>query len=334
VTPRLTIRRWPLLAAALLLWPLSGLAQEPPSADRLARELERLEAERARQALDAEVREGARLFARACAACHGRQGAGDGPAAADLDPAPRDLQSGKIRFRTTPSGSPPRPEDLERTIRRGLPGSSMPAFDDLFSAREIDQLVAFITSLQPASELPPLADIPAELPAASPELAREGHALYHLLECWRCHGVNGSGRGPSSAGLTDDTGRTIRATDLRFDPFKGGRDPAAVVRTLVTGLNGTPMPAYGDALVFPREATPDPTFPDWPLTDTTRAELAQFVHSMPDAAALDAMSAAEREALRQRRLAALAHYVLGLDRRGGARYWLLHAQPEREGRAH
>ena len=50
---------------------------------------------------------GARLFARTCAACHGRQGRGDGPAAADLDPRPRDLSARQIRFRTTPSGHAP-----------------------------------------------------------------------------------------------------------------------------------------------------------------------------------------------------------------------------------
>lgn len=343
VRARMAVSRWAFTCAALVLFPMQALPQQAPAEvpRDLALELDQLKADLAREAKEEEARRGAKIYARACAACHGREGAGDGPAAADLDPPPRDLQSGKIRFRTTPSGAPARPEDLERTIRRGLPGSSMPAFGTLFSAQEISRLVAFIESLQPSFSPPPLADTPPVVPAAVPALERstavpapqpEGRALYFLLECWRCHGVDGSGRGPSSAGLTDEAGRPMRATDLRFDPFKGGREAEAVVRTLVTGLNGTPMPAYGEAMVFPREAAPDVASLDWLLTSATLAELEEFIRSMPDEAALGEMSDAEREALRQQRLGALAHYVLSLDRRRGPLYWLLREQPEREAR--
>ena len=86
--------------------------------------------------------------------------------------------------------------------------------------------------------------------AASASTLDEGRSLYLLLGCWRCHGVNGAGRGPSAATLTDDDERPIRSTDLRHDPFKGGRDTQAVVRTLLTGLNGSPMPAYGGAMLI------------------------------------------------------------------------------------
>jgi hypothetical protein len=44
------------------------------------------------------------------------------------------------------------------------------------------------------------------------------------------------------------------------------------------------------------------------------------------------MGVEERTELRDRRLAALAHYVLSLDRREGLVYRLFHEEPEREGR--
>src|SRR5262245_23791205 len=105
---------------------------------------------------------GKTTFERACAACHGTSGQGNGPGARDLNPRPRDLTSGSFRFRTTASGAAPRPEDLERTIRRGLPGSAMPAFQGLLSDTEIAEVVAYIDALRPAGEGPPAAvEIPA-----------------------------------------------------------------------------------------------------------------------------------------------------------------------------
>src|SRR4029078_3383739 len=90
---------------------------------------------------------------------------------------------------------------------------------------------------------PPREPIPLRaIPAATPDSLREGKSLYTLLECWKCHGEKGDGRGPSAQGLGDDGGRRIHATDFRNDPLKGGRTPEAVARTILTGLNGSPMP--------------------------------------------------------------------------------------------
>jgi mono/diheme cytochrome c family protein len=127
------------------------------------------------------ARRGEKTFVRACAACHGRRGRGDGPASADLNPPPRDLASYQFRFRTTSTGSLPLPVDLERTIHRGLPGSSMPAFDELFSVEETSDLIHFIFSLQESgsfdgeqrSEINLKPVLPIE-----PTSLRDGQAIY------------------------------------------------------------------------------------------------------------------------------------------------------------
>jgi len=301
----------------------------------LVERVERLERELDRAQREASVERGARLFARACAACHGRNGRGDGPAASDLHPPPRDLSARQIRFRTTATGQAPRPEDLQRTLRNGLPGTAMPAFGDLFSDREVAELIGFIDSLRPdagpGTTLPQPLTIPTVAPAGSSTL-EEGRSLYLLLGCWRCHGVNGAGRGPSAATLTDDDGRPIRTTDLRHDPFKGGRDAQAVVRTLLTGLNGSPMPDYGEAMLIGADGDPGDLPTTEQLGDGDAAALERFFGASPTRKALDAMTQDERTELRDRRLSALAHYVLSLDRRRGAGHWLLRAQPEREAR--
>src|SRR5262245_12000353 len=182
-----------------------------------------------------DLERGARLFARTCAACHGREGKGDGPGALDLDPRPRDLTSTQFRFRTTPSGSVPVPADLERTIHQGLPGSAMPAFGELFSRQELDDLIGYVLSLGSRKPEEPLALPP--IPASTPESVALGRGLYQLMGCPSCHGTHGAGDGPAAAALTDEGGLPIRATNLRHDPLKGGRTADAVARTLLTGLN-------------------------------------------------------------------------------------------------
>ena len=263
---------------------------------------------------DAAAVRGARLFAASCAACHGSEGRGDGPGAADLDPPPRDLTSREFRFRTTPSGAPPRDEDLVRTIREGLPGTAMPAFGTLFDDARLVELVAFLRAIGPAADVPPPLEIDDVLATDDEASRRQGHALYLALGCWRCHGVTGAGDGPSAATLVDGRGHRLRATDFRHDPFKGGRETRDVVRALRTGLNGTPMPSYDEVMLLAREDPLDTEAIEAALPEGARAAIAELRSSSPARAELEALTAGERAALRDARLAALAHYVLSLSR--------------------
>ena len=274
---------------------------------------------------------GKTTFERACAACHGTSGRGNGPGAADLSPHPRDLTKNAFRFRSTASGEPPRPEDLERTIRKGLPGSAMPAFDGLLSDGEIVELVAYIDTLRgPADETPPTVVVVPAIPPATPESIRAGRSVYVLLECWRCHGVDGDGRGPSAKELVDDDGRPIRATDFRHDPLKGGRRPDDIARSILTGLNGSPMPSYGDALVFARDDYPDPPTLDEQIPPDAAAAAVAYVRAAPTKEALESPEA--RAALRDARLASLTHYLMSLDKRGGFWSTVFRQKPESEPR--
>ena len=308
-------------------------------ADDLTDRIARLERELGKQ----RAAHGERIFARACAACHGTAGRGDGPAAADLDPAPRDLTSRRFRFRTTPTGALPRPEDLKRTIRRGLPGTAMAGYGDLFSERELDSLVAFVYALHgdppPPDELQ-LSDRFDRVDASAPD----GRAIYLISGCWTCHGVNGNGRGPASATLTDELDRPMRVLDLRLDPFKGGRDLVSVVRTLRTGLNGAPMPSYDQAMLFAAEDYPvESVGPErdvelragsaaFRLAAADRETLRSYLAAAPDRKRIAALDETTRAELRDTRLEALARYVLSLDRRHGFAYRLLREHPEREAR--
>ena len=71
---------------------------------------------------------GAAVYRKRCMACHGLTGDGAGPAAEYLNPLPRDYRRGIFKFVSTPRGRKPRRIDLERTIRWGAKGTSMPSF--------------------------------------------------------------------------------------------------------------------------------------------------------------------------------------------------------------
>ena len=83
------------------------------------------------------------IYEQRCAACHGTGGAGDGPAAAAMEPRPRDLRDADFwRGRTT--------AELRQVVRNGKPGTLMAPFAGALSDAEIDAVVAFLQSFRPA----------------------------------------------------------------------------------------------------------------------------------------------------------------------------------------
>ncbi len=190
------------------------------------------------------------VYTTACAPCHGEAGDGAGPAAFSIAPgiapSPRDFTKGTYKLRSTPSGAVPTDADLHRTIARGIP-RYMPAFaplgDDAIAA-----LVGRIKQFSPRFAAPPPASVavPAA-PALDADMATRGARVYEELGCAACHGSTGRGNGPAAAALRDTTGLSIWPADLAHPSwFKGGSSPADVYRTLVTGMDGTPMPGYAD----------------------------------------------------------------------------------------
>src|SRR5438132_1377086 len=86
---------------------------------------------------------------------------------------------------------------------------------------------------------------------AAPAAADSASAVYNHA-CASCHGERGHGDGPSAPQLKDETGLPIRPADLRYPArFKNGAQAIDVYRTLVTGLDGTPMPSYAGVFENP-----------------------------------------------------------------------------------
>jgi cytochrome c oxidase cbb3-type subunit I/II len=193
---------------------------------------------------------GKALYVRYCIFCHGPYGDGRGDSAPYIDPKPRDFTLGVFKCRSTPSGSIPLDSDLYDTISRGVHASGMPSWKPLTRQERVD-LVAYIKSFSPkfTEEKPgPAVQIPPE-PATSPESVKRGAELFQSMNCLFCHGKEGRGNGPSAATLTDNKGNPIRPFDLTSGTqLKCGDSDAGIFRDLSTGLDGTPMPSFTDAL--------------------------------------------------------------------------------------
>jgi mono/diheme cytochrome c family protein len=200
---------------------------------------------------DAQREAGKKLYEVNCAQCHGEKGDGEGIAAPFLLPRPRDFTSAKFKIRTTPSGALPTTQDLKRIIRAGMPYTAMPACPQ-FSEQQLSDLVYYVKSFAPDFAKAERQAEPIEIPAA-PSLSKDsiekGKKLYADLGCARCHGDLGRTDGISAPTLKDDWGNTIRSADLtRRWTFRGGPKREDIFRAFSTGLNGTPMPSFVDAL--------------------------------------------------------------------------------------
>ena len=197
---------------------------------------------------------GKAIYEKKCAVCHGIEGKGDGPAAGQLDPRPRDFTRGLYKIRTTPSGNPPTDQDLFRVITEGIPGTSMPAWT-VIPEKDRWNLVAYLKIFAPDKfrEPPRVADLPKEVVSSKESIAR-GKEMFEAIECNKCHGNGGRGDGPSAPELKDDWGNPIRpATLTKSWTFRGGASTREIATRLATGLMGTPMPSFADAVEDPED---------------------------------------------------------------------------------
>jgi mono/diheme cytochrome c family protein len=192
-------------------------------------------------------------YRRYCAGCHGDLGDGNGENAQWLDPKPRDFTIATFKCRSTPTGTLPTDQDLYNTIGRGLTNSNMPIWNT-FSNQQRADLVAYIKTFSPRWEKEKAGDpikIPAEPPVTIDSIAH-GKALFTKLECWKCHGPEGKGDGPSAATLTDSKDQPIRpynfAAGKDDSRFKCGSENADIFRIFMTGVDGTPMPSFADTI--------------------------------------------------------------------------------------
>ncbi len=193
--------------------------------------------------------EGAAVYDRWCAGCHGVDGDGQGPAAGRMLPRPRDFTVGLYQIRSTGTGELPTDEDILRVIDEGMPGTAMPGWSEVLTRAERNALVEYLKTFSrffASSPEPEPLDFP-RAPGSSEEKLVRGREVFELIECNRCHGPAGRGDGTSSPTLENDEGHPTVAADLTEGwMFNGGGTVEDIYRRLRTGLDGTPMPSFSD----------------------------------------------------------------------------------------
>ncbi len=226
------------------------------------------------------LKHGQRVYLKRCVQCHGVSGDGNGDVAQHMYPRPRDYTLGIFKFTSTAYGARPRREDLTATLKRGIPGTSMPAFS-LLPSKDLEAVTDYVLVLAQRGELefqlaseagnsdeldpeyvPELigdvrtrwADAVSGLTqplTPQPELTSErvafGREAFLTKGCSKCHGEDGRGHTKDNIGK-DSWGHATRAADLTSGMLRGGQDPVDIYRRIMNGINGTPMPGFRGAL--------------------------------------------------------------------------------------
>jgi len=240
------------LAVALCVAPLQALAAQDAAAGKV-------------------------VYTKWCAGCHGDQGDGKGPGANRMLPRPRDFTGAIYKIRSTASGQLPTDADIERAVDEGLIGTAMPAWKNRLSDADRHNVAAYLKSFSnfftDTTQRPVALQFSAEPSGGtSAEALKIGRQFYDSIQCWKCHGHEGRGDGPSAPGLHDDPGQPIFAADLHQNwRFRGGPTTEDIYHRLRTGLDGTPMPSFSDLL--------DKKF----LTDEQLWRVAEYVRSLSPA---------------------------------------------------
>ncbi|MBI3877388.1 MAG: c-type cytochrome, partial [Verrucomicrobia bacterium] len=209
---------------------------------------------------EASLAPGKTVYEQHCAACHGINGDGNGPAAVWLYPKPRNFSAGLFKIQSTPAGSLPTDEDLFQTATRGMASSSMPSFTYLTEQQRRDAIryVKWLTAeilpdgsrrnrfdeAKAKGGLKPPVVVPPE-PAASVDALAKGKETFVKLGCIACHGEHGQGDGPSAPTLKDSFGLPLLPRDFTIGAFRGGSEGRDLYLRIQNGLAGTPMLGFG-----------------------------------------------------------------------------------------
>lgn len=228
----------------------------------------------------AHLRHGAVVYERNCNRCHGVNGDGNGPAAPSMSPRPRNYLPGIFKFTSTTYGAKPLREDLLRTIRRGITGTSMPSFK-LLPSRDQEAVVDYVLALTHRGELEALLADAAEfdgqidlnevpkmaetalarwvsarsqvvyplspMPIITADRVRAGKEAFLTKGCSKCHGEDGRGQTKENIGV-DSWGLPTKAADLTSGMLRGGTESLDIYRHIDSGINGTPMPGFRTSL--------------------------------------------------------------------------------------
>ena len=143
------------LAMALMAVGCSGKEAPPASEPTAATPAAETAATAAAPAPDAttaaaDASAGASVYATNCATCHGAKGAGDGVAAAAMNPKPANFVAGAFKYDADGNGAPGDVDDIKAIVHDGAAkhgGSPMMAPWPMLSADQLRAVAEYVKSL-------------------------------------------------------------------------------------------------------------------------------------------------------------------------------------------
>ena len=199
-------------------------------------------------AAEGDADRGETIYMKRCVWCHGDEGDGLGPAAERLLPPPRDFTLGQYKIKTTVfSHDYPSDDDIYRMIRDGMPGTSMPKWNDVLSEQDMWDLVLYLKIFAGLEEEEPGEGIDYGTPVATSEQSiAEGKRLFEDNDrCTECHGKQG--RGDAIKRLKGDNGERTWPRNLTKPwTFRASADARDIYARISVGIPGTQMPSFAD----------------------------------------------------------------------------------------
>lgn len=203
-----------------------------------------------------DMEQGREVYEKRCSWCHGKEGAGDGPAGEYLNPPPRDFTLGLYKWKSTPFDEyAPSDDDFRKMVsgtgpHNGIPGwdgmngTSMPGWSDVLSRKDIENVTGYIKSFADLGkpEKPSISLSGGIKP--SKESIERGRRLFKD-RCSECHGEEG--RGDATKKLKDDWGARTWPRDLSKGwTFRVDNSPEEIYARVTAGIPGTQMPSFAD----------------------------------------------------------------------------------------
>jgi mono/diheme cytochrome c family protein len=186
------------------------------------------------------IRTGTKIYRAECFPCHGAEGAGNGPKAAELSTAPADLTTKDFQSQTD--------GEIYWKIAQGH--RPMPSFKLAYPEQDLWNAVIYIRTFAPSASSANDAEkwlAPAKASAkknpidSSAESVLAGKKIYEK-ECFFCHGKSGVGDGPKAASLSRVPG------NLSTAEFKNQTDGEIYWKIL---QGHKPMPSF--KLAYPEQ---------------------------------------------------------------------------------
>lgn len=192
--------------------------------------------------LPAGSQDGARLYKKHCAACHGDRGSGAQWTQYTLNPPPRDFTAAAAQQELSR-------ERMLTSVTYGRPGTAMMSFKKRLTAEQIASVVDYIRHdfmkisepKQQASPDKPPADMSLAFPHNLIGDVERGRQFY-THNCFTCHGLQGLGNGPRSGFISPRPRNFLSANSRRY------LNRPNLFLAISRGKQGTPMPAWGTVL--------------------------------------------------------------------------------------